>query len=61
MVKKIAKFFQEMKLEMKKVSWSSKSELIAATTVTFVFVAILAVYIGVIDLLLSKLVTLLLK
>ena len=61
MIKKIAKFFQEMKMEMKKVSWSSKNELIAATTVTFVFVAILAVYIGVVDLLLSKLITSLLK
>jgi len=61
MFQKVSKFFQEMKLEMKKVTWSSKNELIAATTVTFFFVAILAVYIGVIDLLLSKLVTLLLK
>ena len=58
---KVKSFFGSIVVEMKKVSWSSRSELIAATVVTFVFVAILAVYVGTIDLLMSKLMGFLLK
>lgn len=61
MLKKVTNFMKEVKLEMKKVTWSSKNELIAATVVTFIFVMILAIYIGMIDFLLSRLVTVLLK
>lgn len=61
MLAKVTNFLKEVKLEMKKVSWSSKNELIAATVVTFFFVAILAFYIGLVDFLLSRVVTLLLK
>ncbi len=61
MVGKLSKFLKEVKLELKKVSWPSKNELIGATVVTFIFVAFLAIYIGVIDFLLSRLMTFLLK
>ena len=61
MIKKFVNFLKEVKLEFKKVSWPSKNELIGATVVTFIFVAFLAVYIGVIDFLLSRLMTFLLK
>jgi len=58
---KFSKFLKEVKLELKKVSWPGKNELIGATVVTFIFVAFLAIYIGVIDFLLSRLMTFLLK
>ncbi|MDP8215905.1 MAG: preprotein translocase subunit SecE [Candidatus Kaelpia imicola] len=58
---KVKSFFGSIVVEMKKVSWSSRSELIAATVVTFVFVAILTIYVGAIDLLMSKLIGFLLK
>ena len=61
MLKKSVNFLKEVKLEMKKVSWSTKNELITATVVTFVFVAILAAYIYMIDFIMSRLTTLLLK
>ncbi|MDD5614517.1 MAG: preprotein translocase subunit SecE [Candidatus Omnitrophica bacterium] len=61
MFKKIGGFFSDVKTEMKKVSWPSKGELVAATVVTFFFVAVLAVYVGAIDLLMSRITTLLLK
>ena len=61
MFKKAVKFFRDVKSEMKKVAWPTKNELVAATVVTFFFVAILTVYIGAIDSLMSKFITLLLR
>lgn len=58
---KIAKFINEVKLELKKVSWSTKSELINSTIVVIVSVAILAVFIGVCDLVWSNLINLVLR
>jgi len=58
---KIAKFVNEVKLELKKVSWSTRSELINSTIVVLVSVAILAVFIGVCDLVWSNLINLVLR
>ena len=58
---KFSQFLRDVKSEMKKVSWSTRDELIAATVVTFVFVALLAVYIGIFDFLMSRLMALLIK
>ncbi|MDP8253132.1 MAG: preprotein translocase subunit SecE [Candidatus Kaelpia aquatica] len=58
---KVKSFFGSIIMEMKKVSWSSRSELISATVVTFFFVAILTIYVGTVDLLMSKLMGFLLK
>ncbi len=57
---KITKFISEVKVEMKKVSWSDKDELIGSTTIVIISTALLAVFIGVVDLILSRLVGLLL-
>jgi preprotein translocase subunit SecE len=51
---KIKKFIGEVKQELGKVSWSSRQELIGATGVVIAITAILAVFIGIIDLALSK-------
>ncbi|NQU95730.1 MAG: preprotein translocase subunit SecE [Candidatus Omnitrophica bacterium] len=53
---KVAKFINEVKLELKKVSWSTRHELINATIVVIVSVAILAVFIGLCDLVWSNLI-----
>ena len=53
---KAAKFVNEVKLELKKVSWSTRHELINATIVVIVSVAILAVFIGLCDLVWSNLI-----
>jgi len=52
--KKIANFIRESKQELSKVAWSTRQELIGATAVVIVVTSILAVYIGVIDMALSK-------
>ena len=58
---KIANFFTESKIELKKVSWPSKEELIDSTVVVLVSVILLAIFIGVVDLILSKLVELIIR
>jgi len=50
---KAAKFVTEVKLELKKVSWPTRRELINSTIVVIISVAILAVFIGVCDLIWS--------
>jgi len=54
--KKIKDFFNEVKYELKKVIFPSKDEVIGSTKVVVVLVLIIAIFLGGIDLLLSKLV-----
>ena len=53
MANKFAGFFNDVKLEMGKVSWSTKDELIGSTIVVIVSLAILSIFIGVCDVVLS--------
>lgn len=61
MIKRIKNFLSEIKAELKKVSWSNKDELINSTSVVIISVFLLAVFIGLWDLILSKLMRLLIK
>lgn len=61
MFKRIGNFFREVKAELKKVSWSTRQELIASTRVVITAVALLAIFIGTVDLILSRLVRLIIK
>jgi len=42
-------YFSSVKLEMKKVSWSSKQELIGSTIIVFVFAIILGIFLWFLD------------
>ena len=53
-MKKIVAFFGEVKTELGKVSWSTREEVFGSTMVVIVLTAFMALFIGVIDLLLSK-------
>jgi preprotein translocase subunit SecE len=53
-VAKFTKFLKEVKIEMKKVSWSTRRELIDSTIVVILAVLMLAVFIGICDFLISK-------
>lgn len=53
--KKIIVFLREVKQELAKVSWSSRQEIMGATGVVITITAIIAVFIGGVDLFLSKL------
>ncbi|OGX15778.1 MAG: preprotein translocase subunit SecE [Omnitrophica WOR_2 bacterium RBG_13_41_10] len=61
MLTKPINFLSEVKAELGKVSWSTRQELIGATIVVITATFILAVFIGMIDLLLSKGLSLLFK
>jgi preprotein translocase subunit SecE len=58
---KITNFITEVKVEMQKVSWSSKDELIGSTTVVIVSTLLLAMFIGTIDIVLSRFIGLILR
>ena len=54
MANKFVGFFNDVKLEMGKVSWSTKDELIGSTIVVIVSLAILSIFIGICDIVLSS-------
>lgn len=51
-----AEFFREVKVELKKVVWPTRKQTTGTTVVVIVFVLIVAVFLGVFDYSLSKLV-----
>lgn len=54
---RIPLFFREVKIEMTKVSWPTRKELVGASWIVLITTAILTTYIGVLDVLLSNAVT----
>ena len=58
---KISNFITEVKVEMQKVSWSTKNELIGSTTVVIVSTLLLAMFIGLVDIILSRCINLVLR
>ena len=61
MVTKAIQFLSEVKGEVKKVTWPSKKEAMGGTAVGLVVVFLMAVFLGLVDLLLSKIVEALLN
>ena len=56
MIKKITDFLREVKIEMKKVVFPSKDDLIGSTWVVIIVVLIISMFLGIVDLGLSKIV-----
>ena len=61
MIAKAIQFLSEVKSEVNKVTWPSKKEAMGGTAVVLVVVFFMAVFLGLVDLLLSKIVEALLK
>jgi preprotein translocase subunit SecE len=61
MFRKINEFFQEVKQELKKVVFPTKKEVIGSTWVVIITVLICAIFLGVVDMGLSKFITLAFK
>ncbi len=53
---KTEEFFREVKVELKKVAWPSRKEVLASTSVVLVLCLLAAAYLGIIDLALSRLI-----
>ncbi|MDD5440106.1 MAG: preprotein translocase subunit SecE [Candidatus Omnitrophica bacterium] len=58
---KIKVFLDEVKTELKKVSWSSREDLIASTIVVLASVAFLAIFIGIVDFVVSRAVNIIIR
>jgi preprotein translocase SecE subunit len=58
---KIPVFFREVKIELTKVSWTTRKELFGATWIVMLTTAILTAFIGVLDFFLTKAVSVVLK
>ncbi len=58
---KVMQFLREVKIELIKVSWPKKDELIGSTTVVLILSAVLALFIGIVDNVISKIVLLILS
>ncbi|MDP8218179.1 MAG: preprotein translocase subunit SecE [Candidatus Theseobacter exili] len=56
MLKQFSTFFTEAKAELKKVSWPTRKEIIDSTIVVIVSVIIMAVFIGLVDFVLARMV-----
>ncbi|NWF52162.1 MAG: preprotein translocase subunit SecE [Nitrospirae bacterium] len=56
MLNKIKEFFKEVKIELKKVVFPSKDELIGSTWVVIITVIVISLFLGAVDLGLTKLV-----
>jgi preprotein translocase subunit SecE len=57
MFKKIAEFYQEVMLELKKVVFPTKKEVIGSTWVVIITVLISALFLGLVDLGLGSVIT----
>jgi len=56
MVNKIKEFFREVKVEIKKVVYPSREELMGSTWVVIITAVVISVFLGIVDLGLSKIV-----
>jgi preprotein translocase subunit SecE len=61
MFEKIKQFLREFRIEMKKVAWPTRKEIVASTGVVLVVVLIVSFYLGAADLIFSKLLRLMLS
>jgi preprotein translocase subunit SecE len=53
---KVMQFLSEAKTELKKVTWPTPKQTLASTSVVIIIVFIIAIYLGIIDYVLAKLV-----
>ena len=60
MSSKTSEFLGNVKAELKKVTWPSKKDTYASTTVVIVLVLLCAVFLGGVDIILSRLIRLVL-
>ncbi|GLI53247.1 MULTISPECIES: preprotein translocase subunit SecE [Thermodesulfovibrio] len=57
MIARLKNFFNEVKIEAKKVNYPKKDEVIASTWVVIVTVVLISFFLGLIDLILSRIIS----
>lgn len=58
---KFKAFIDEVRAELKKVSWSTRDDLIASTIVVLGSVAFLALFIGIVDFVISRVINVVIR
>jgi len=58
---KVVQFLREVKVELRKVTWPSRKQAVGSTVVVIVLVMIISLFLGVVDIALSKLAQVLLQ
>ena len=56
MFEKVKQFLKEVKIELKKVVWPTRKNTIASTSVVTILVFIIAIFLGLVDFGLSKII-----
>ena len=56
LLEKVKQFYHEVRVELKKITWPPRKETMASTSVTLIIVIIVACFLGLVDLGLSKIV-----
>ena len=60
-IAKPVNFLKEVRAELSKVSWSTRKELLASTVLVITVTAIMTVFIGIVDLVLSRFLSVIFK
>jgi preprotein translocase subunit SecE len=60
-LEKAKQFFREVRVELKKISWPMRKETVASTSVVLIIVLIVALFLGIVDLGLSRMVKIILS
>ena len=58
---KLINFIKESRAELRKVTWPNRKQLISSTVVVIITVALIAVFLGIVDLIFSRIVTIILQ
>jgi preprotein translocase subunit SecE len=61
LIQQVKTFAQEVKVEMDKVTWPTKEDLKASTQVVLIFLAIMAILVGILDVIFQNVVLALLR
>lgn len=54
-VKSVVNYLKEVRLELSKVIWPTRADVIKLTVIVFIFSAIVAIYVGGLDVIFTKL------
>jgi preprotein translocase subunit SecE len=60
-LQKVRQFLRDVKVELKKVTWPSRKETLGSTAVVLILVLIFSFFLGVVDMGLTKLITLVIR
>ena len=55
-IQNVTQFLKDAKVELKKVTWPTPKQTLASTAVVIIIVFIVAIYLGIVDFVLAKLV-----